>query len=120
MQKIQIQAERDEANKVTKVQLEGSLDLTNFSKIKEFFEGLTEKEKNLRCVVDISKVMFIASSIWAIFIARSRVTRLSGGKMVLCNMPNEIKGVYKSMNIDSILPCEENYDQCISTLRSAN
>ena len=120
MSAVEIESKRDDSNEVTLVKFKGSLDLNNFSRIKTFFEELANSEKNLRCVVDIEDVMFIASSIWAVFIARSRMAKLAGGKLVLCNMPSEIKSVYDAMNISTILPCAQDYDTGVELMQSAN
>jgi anti-sigma B factor antagonist len=58
-----------------------------------------------KVVIDLAETAYIASSGWAVLLSQSRMLRRSGGKMVLCNMKEEIRGVYEVMNVETLLPC---------------
>ena len=83
----------------------GKLDVFTFTELKKFIAEVCTAKPAVRMVVDLEQVEYIASSGWAVLLSQSRMLRRAGGKMVLANMKDEIRGVYEVMNVESLLPC---------------
>ena len=83
---------------------EGSLDIMTYQKLKQRLVEALEKEKVTRMVINMAGVDYVASSGWAVLISQARrVKRVSGG-LVLCNLKPEIRSIYETMSIETVLP----------------
>jgi anti-anti-sigma factor len=52
----------------------------------------------------LSQVDFIASSGWSVLLARRKLSKLSGGELLICGMNADMERVYRSMRISTLLP----------------
>jgi anti-anti-sigma factor len=105
MSSLDIQHGRDEALKATVVKPNGNIDIFTYQAFRQYLQDLLASGQENRVVVDLSTTAYIASSGWAVLLSQSRMLRRAGGKMVLSNMKDEIRGVYEVMNVETLLPC---------------
>jgi anti-anti-sigma factor len=105
MSSLDIQHGRDEALKATVVKPNGNIDIFTYQAFRQYLQDLLATGTENRVVVDLSGTAYIASSGWAVLLSQSRMLRRAGGKMVLSNMKDEIRGVYEVMNVETLLPC---------------
>jgi anti-sigma B factor antagonist len=105
MSSLDIQHGRDEALKATVVKPNGNIDIFTYQAFRQYLQDLLASGEENRVVVDLSTTAYIASSGWAVLLSQSRMLRRAGGKMVLSNMKDEIRGVYEVMNVETLLPC---------------
>ena len=110
MSSLDIQHGRDEALKATVVKPNGNIDIFTYQAFRQYLQDLLASGDENRIVVDLSTTAYIASSGWAVLLSQSRMLRRAGGKMVLSNMKDEIRGVYEVMNVETLLPCAMNLD----------
>jgi len=90
------------ANGVTKVSLEGRLDVDGALKIDSEFNKIAEERKKL--LVDLSNVPFIASLGIRTLITGAKATANNGGKLVLLNPQSNVEKVLRTSHIDTVLP----------------
>lgn len=105
MSSLDIQHGRDEALKATVVKPNGNIDIFTYQAFRQYLQDLFASGEENRVVVDLATTAYIASSGWAVLLSQSRMLRRAGGKMVLSNMKDEIRGVYEVMNVETLLPC---------------
>jgi anti-sigma B factor antagonist len=105
MSSLDIQHGRDEALKATVVKPSGNIDIFTYQSFRQYLQDLIASGEETRLVVDLAATTYIASSGWAVLLSQSRMLRRAGGKMVLSNMKDEIRGVYEVMNVETLLPC---------------
>lgn len=105
MSNLDIQHGRDENLKATVVRPNGNIDIFTYQAFRQYLQDLLASGEENRVVVDLASTAYIASSGWAVLLSQSRMLRRAGGKMVLANMKDEIRGVYEVMNVESLLPC---------------
>jgi anti-anti-sigma factor len=105
MSSLDIQHGRDEALKATIVKPNGNIDIFTYQAFRQYLQDLLATGQENRVVVDLTSTAYIASSGWAVLLSQSRMLRRAGGKMVLSNMKDEIRGVYEVMNVETLLPC---------------
>jgi len=90
------------ANGVTKVSLEGRLDVDGALKIDSEFNKIAEENKNV--LVDLANVTFIASLGIRTLITGAKATANNGGKLVLLNPQSNVEKVLRTSHIDTVLP----------------
>ena len=105
MSSLDLQHGRDEALKATVVKPNGNIDIFTYQAFRQYLQDLLASGEENRVVVDLANTAYIASSGWAVLLSQSRMLRRAGGKMVLSNMKDEIRGVYEVMNVETLLPC---------------
>jgi anti-anti-sigma factor len=89
-------------NGVTRVVLDGRLDIAGAQTIDMRFNTLAGSRRSL--VVDLSKVSFLASMGIRLLVIGAKTVAAKGGKIVLLG-PNEvIESVLKTAGIDSVIP----------------
>ena len=89
-------------NGITKVTLEGRLDVDGALKIDSEFNKIAEERKNL--LVDLSNVPFIASLGIRTLITGAKATANNGGKLVLLNPQSNVEKVLRTSRVDTVLP----------------
>jgi anti-anti-sigma factor len=102
--RLEISTTPDAKRKLVTVQIAGKLDVFSFHELKSVFESLVKEEAALNLVVDLANVTFIASSGWSVLLARRKLSGITGGNLVICNLNEDIKRVYNSMRLREILP----------------
>ena len=106
MQRIEIQSEvMPDGTRVVKPI--GKLDVFTFTELKKYFEELCSQAKDVMVVVDLSAVVYIASSGWSVLLSRRQALRRLGGDLSIFGLSSDIKRVYESMKIDKMLPAGE-------------
>ena len=89
-------------NGVTKVTLEGRLDVDGALKIDSEFNKIAEERKKL--LVDLSNVPFIASLGIRTLITGAKATANNGGKLVLLNPQSNVEKVLRTSRVDTVMP----------------
>jgi anti-anti-sigma factor len=108
MSTLEISHAKDDTAKAVVVRPAGSLDIFTYQAFRQYLQDLMSSGEETRFVIDLADTNYIASSGWAVLLSQSRTVRRNGGKMVLCNMREEIRGVYEVMNVESLLPSSSN------------
>ncbi|MCB9112642.1 MAG: STAS domain-containing protein [Anaerolineales bacterium] len=85
------------------IKLQGKLDIFGVNDIETKFTGYCSGE-NVRVVVDLSGVEFLASIGIRLLTTNAKSLLSRGGKMVLLNPTEEVKGVLEMTGIPSIIP----------------
>ena len=93
---------RELDNGITKVTLEGRLDIDGALKVDSEFTKIAGERKNL--LVDLSNVPFIASLGIRTLITGAKATANNGGKLVLLNPQSNVEKVLRTSHIDTVLP----------------
>jgi anti-anti-sigma factor len=93
---------RELDNGITKVTLEGRLDVDGALKVDSEFTKIAGERKNL--LVDLSNVPFIASLGIRTLITGAKATANNGGKLVLLNPQSNVEKVLRTSHIDTVLP----------------
>ena len=100
------------------VQPKGNLDIFTYQDFRKYLEeNLTDKISD-RVIIDLEKVEYVASSGWAVLLSQSRLLKRAGKVMVLCNMRDEIKSVYEVMNVETLLPSVDGFDDAVKFFES--
>jgi anti-anti-sigma factor len=105
MSSLDLKHGRDERLNATVIRPSGNIDIFTYQAFRQYLQDVQTSTQDNRVVVDLSETVYIASSGWAVLLSQSRILRRAGGKMVLANMKDEIRGVYEVMNVESLLPC---------------
>lgn len=105
MSSLDLKHGRDENLNATVVRPSGNIDIFTYQAFRQYLQDLLATGQVNRVVIDLAATAYIASSGWAVLLSQSRMLRRAGGKMVLANMKDEIRGVYEVMNVESLLPC---------------
>jgi anti-anti-sigma factor len=108
MSNLDIQHGKDGGLNATVVKPNGNIDIFTYQAFRQYLQDLLASGQENRVVVDLANTAYIASSGWAVLLSQSRMLRRAGGKMVLSNMKDEIRGVYEVMNVETLLPCATN------------
>src|SRR5215467_733290 len=93
---------RELDNGITKVTLEGRLDIDGALKIDSEFTKIAGERKNL--LVDLSNVPFIASLGIRTLITGAKATANNGGKLVLLNPRSNVERVLRRSHVDTVMP----------------
>jgi anti-anti-sigma factor len=89
-------------NGITKISLEGRLDVDGALKIDSEFNKIAEEKKNV--LVDLSDVTFIASLGLRTLITGAKATATQGGKLVLFNPQPNVEKVLRTSHVDTVMP----------------
>jgi len=116
MSSLDMKHGRDESLNATVVRPSGNIDIFTYQSFRQYLQDLLAAGPENRVVIDLAGTTYIASSGWAVLLSQSRMLRRAGGKMVLSNMKDEIRGVYEVMNVESLLPCAVDPSQVKSML----
>ena len=98
-------------NGIGLIKLSGKLDIVGAGEIETKFTGYCAGE-NVRVVVDLSEVDFLASIGIRLLVLTAKSVATRGGKMVLLNPISEVHSVLEITGIPAIIPIS-------STLESA-
>lgn len=95
------------------VELEGRLDAMNNAKAESFFNEITS-DLDLNILVDLSKLDFINSTGLRVFIMSLKKLKSESHTMVLCNLNNNIKDVFRFSGFDKLFKIELNRDEAMA------
>lgn len=88
------------------VHLNGYIDTTTVNKFKEIFEEI--KDINIKEIYfDFSKVDYVSSSGWGVFISNSIKLKEKGVKVLAGNMHDAVKRIYDLMDLKRFINYEE-------------
>ena len=89
-------------NGVTRIALDGRLDIAGAQAIDMRFNTLAGSRRSL--VVDLSRVSFLASMGIRLLVIGAKTVAAKGGKIVLLSPDSAIEGVLKTAGIDMVIP----------------
>src|SRR5262249_16301155 len=89
-------------NGITKISLQGRLDLEGAIKIDGEFKEIAKENKDL--VVDLSEVTFIASLGIRTLVTGAKETAIKGGKLVLLKPQSNVEKVLRTSHVDTLMP----------------
>lgn len=91
----------------------GMLDVFAFGTLKLYLKNLSLQSGASKVVVDLEAVEFIASSGWSILIAGRHAFRRQGGDLTIRGMHENLRRVYETMKIESMLPLAGDSDEAL-------
>lgn len=112
---MEIEAEKID-NGITKISLNGRMDIEGTSAIDVKFAVLTNI-KNAAVLVDMSEVNFIASIGMRTLLSSAKLLARSGGKMVLAQCQPLVKEALNTAGMDTLIPTFDEMDDAISELQ---
>jgi anti-sigma B factor antagonist len=89
-------------SRISVVAIEGAIDLSNVSKLKDAFEGLFARGV-FKIVLDLEKVTFIASAGLGCLLTARDVVLKHAGNMVFAGMNSKVREVFDLLGITSLL-----------------
>ena len=102
--RLSIEVKEHPAQNLVQVSLKGRVDVFTYKSLGDQVAAIYNERPELRLVLDLSGVAFVASSGWATFLTiRSRLARLNG-KLVLAGLSGELQKVYDALNLEPMLP----------------
>jgi len=103
MDKIQVKTEFiDKTLPVVCVTLGGYIDQSNSDKIQKVFDNLFSSQ-HFNVIFDFSKVVYMSSAGWGIFVGEVKRFRESGGDIKIANMDAEIYEVFQMLEFYHIM-----------------
>lgn len=102
--RLNIVVKEHPAQNLVQVSLKGRVDVFTYKSLGDQVAALYNERPELRLVLDLSGVAFVASSGWATFLAiRSRLAR-AGGRIALAGLSADLQKVYDAMGLEAMLP----------------
>ncbi len=112
-----ILVERGTRNDTTVVvRLEGILDTTTAPILEDTFQEL-EASSSRHVVVDLSKVTYISSAGWGVFVGELRRFRNNHGDIILVGMTREVREVFNLLELHVIIHCFDDVESAVSAFR---
>ena len=94
----------DAAKKLAHVRLKGRIDVFNYLQLSGALGDVAGDRQGLTLVLDLSEVVFIASSGWSVLLGvRSRLKR-NQSRLVLVGMPPHLERIYQAMKLPVLIP----------------
>jgi anti-sigma B factor antagonist len=109
---IQIEQKED----ISIIKCSGNIDYDVYHILKEKFDKLIS-DNIYKIVVDLSDVDFISSAGWGVFIGNLQKVKKNNGDIFLSGMKEEVKNIYKSVNLDEILISYDTLEEAIKSFR---
>ena len=97
----------------------GKLDVFTFVELKKYFEELCAPAAVIMVVVDLSAVVYIASSGWSVLLSRRQAIRRLGGDLSIYGLNGDLKRVYDSMKITKMLPAADSLGDATKLLNAS-
>lgn len=101
---LSIEVEAGDAGRPWVLRLKGTVDVFSFVKLKKALESVAAGQPAAKIAVDLADVDYIASSGWSVLLARRKLSRPSGGDLVIFALGPELKRVYDAMRVSKLLP----------------
>ena len=105
-------------DKVTKIHLDGRMDLEGTRAIDQKFAFATSTQP-LRLAVDLSNVSFVASIGLRTLLTAARAQAGRGGKMVLVAPNDVVRQTLEIAGIDKVVPIFEDWESARARLQAA-
>ena len=104
-------------NDVVVLELKGSIDFQNTSKLKEAFESVDGRGIK-KLVLDLKEAEYIDGFILSVFVNFQRHCRKKGIKIILSGMNREIKGIFTKTKLYSLFDIYETREEAINSFES--
>jgi len=86
------------------LEVSGYLDTTTASELENSLYGLLKRDR-FKLIVDLTRVSYISSAGWGIFIGEIKEIRNHGGDLKLAGMVGDVHEVFQLLEFNSILEC---------------
>ena len=87
---------------ITIITVQGFLDTTTAPEFEKLFKSALD-EKKFKLVIDLTKVDYISSAGWGLFVSEIKRIRNEGGDLVLAGMNPNVMEVFELLDFNSIL-----------------
>jgi anti-anti-sigma factor len=102
--RLDYEVQDDPGKRVALVRLKGRIDVFNYLQLSGALGDVAGDRQGLSLVLDLSDVVFIASSGWSVLLGvRSRLKR-NQSKLVLVGMPPHLERIYQAMKLPVLIP----------------
>lgn len=113
--RLGIEVADDTAANIATIVLDGRVDVFTYLELARRLSAVHEGRGGIGIVLDLSRVGFVASSGWSVFVTlRNRLSR-QGGRVALAGMNGELLRIYRSMKLASLIPT---FDDAPAALRA--
>jgi anti-sigma B factor antagonist len=106
----------EQHGKVSVANCAGFIDSQTALQIETAIAGLMEK-KHYKIIIDLSKIDYVSSAGWGIFVGYVRDLRKAGGDLKFVNMKNEVRETFELLDFTNIL---EYYGDIESAVKAFN
>ncbi|MBF0521979.1 MAG: STAS domain-containing protein [Candidatus Omnitrophica bacterium] len=100
---------------ITVVTMDGELSVDNSIALRESFLKML-KEGSTKVLVDFEKVTFVCSAGLATLIEMMQMLKKSGGKLAICNVNKDVKGLFEITKIHKLIPIYEHREMAMKDL----
>src|SRR5258705_1550955 len=115
MKGIDVYVEEAVSNRgVSVLRVSGYVDTTTSPELERRMQALL-REKRYHIVVDLSRVEYISSAGWGIFISEIREIREHGGDLKLAGMIPDVREVFDLLEFENILQSYPDADLAVSS-----
>ena len=102
--RLELSLKDDEAASLVVASPKGRIDIFTYRDMYKRLDEVLGTRPNLRVVFDFSKISFVASSGWFVFVTlRARLKR-HGGSLTFIGLGEDMARVYKAMKMDELVP----------------
>jgi anti-sigma B factor antagonist len=108
----------EQFGKVTVAKCAGFIDSQTALIVESAITGLIE-EKKYKIVIDLSKVDYVSSAGWGIFVGYVRDLRKFGGDLKFSNMKNEVREIFELLDFTNILEYFGDVESAVKAFNSA-
>ena len=105
-------------NDVSTLQVSGYLDITTAAELENALAGLLQDD-HCKVVVDLSRVTYISSAGWGIFIGEIKGIRNQGGDLKLAGMTSEVYEVFQLLEFQSILESYASAEEAVTAFEKS-
>jgi anti-sigma B factor antagonist len=92
----------EQHGKVTVAKCSGFIDSQTAPVIETSITSMMEK-KQYKIIIDLSKIDYVSSAGWGIFVGYVRDLRKAGGDLKFVNMKNEVREIFELLDFTNIL-----------------
>ena len=97
------------------IKLEGELDSSSVSEFASKLQEITLKKTSGKYVVDMSRLEFISSAGWTLFVKECKSLRLQGGDMCFAAMLQNAERIYSLVGIDTFIKSYPTVDMAVKS-----
>ncbi len=112
VRRVKVNIQTEKANDVAIVVLEGEINISNATEVRNMFTKLLQNGEK-RVLVDFQKVVFIDSSGLAVLIEMMQRLKKVNGRLRLCNANRRIKDIFEIVKIHKLFRIYDNRDEAL-------
>lgn len=112
VRRVKVNIQTEKANDVAIVVLEGEINISNATEVRNMFTKLLQNGEK-RVLVDFQKVVFIDSSGLAVLIEMMQRLKKVNGRLRLCNANRRIKDIFEIVKIHKLFKIYDNRDEAL-------